>query len=145
MAKTSDIPNLIRILRIRGWDQKTLAAATGIHPAYINQLVTGRRRNPTLATLTRLTEPLGVTIDVLLDQTLTDVDLRTHLSRAALRKASLEGLDEHPRFAAFIGTAEAPVSVQEWQRLGRILAIAGSHPSGKAASPGYRPKVRSPS
>ena len=124
MSTDSDLPNLARILKIREWDQKTFAEETGVHHAYLNQLISGKRRNPTLATLRKLTECLGITIDALLDKQLSDLELRTLLSRAALRRAALDGLDEHPRFAAFVGTPEAPVSVEEWQRLARILSIA---------------------
>ena len=117
------------MLEIKDWDQKTFAAESGVHHTYVNQIISGRRRNPTLATLRKFTECLGVGLDVLVDENLSDVELRTHLSRAALRRAALDGLDAHPRFAAFIGTPEAPVSVEEWRRLARILSIAAAPPA----------------
>ncbi len=142
MANESDLPNLARILALRGWDQKMFAAAAGVHHTYVNQMISGRRHNPTLAILRKFTECLGISIDVLLDKQLSDVELRTHLSRAALRRAALDGLDEHPRFAAFVGTPEAPVSVEEWQRLARILLIA--RPPRKRAVPRQEDRASDP-
>lgn len=122
-----DVPNVERLLRIRAWAQKDLAERTGLGRTVINQLITGKRKNPTLGTLRLIAEQLGGSIDALVDRQLSDLELHTHLSRAALRAAVRGGVREDSRFAAFIGTPEAPVSVAEWERLARILEVAEPH------------------
>jgi hypothetical protein len=66
---------------------------------------------------------LAVSTSVLIDRRLSDGDLRTELSQGALRAALANGI-AHPKFSRFRGSDEAPVTVEGWERLARVLAIA---------------------
>ena len=121
------LENLARLTVLKGWTQTELAANAGLGTAYVNQLLTGRRKSPSLDVLDRLASALQVATAVLIDRRLSDVELRTELSQGALRAALASGID-HPKFSRFRGTEEAPVTVEGWQRLERILAIADDSP-----------------
>ncbi|MDE3095617.1 MAG: helix-turn-helix transcriptional regulator [Chloroflexota bacterium] len=127
------------MLRLRGWTQSDLARASGVHVSYINQLVTGRRTNPGLATLEQLARAFGVASAVLVDRRMRDQDLRSELSRAQLRLAIKTGVRDHRTFYKFIDTPLAPVSVEQWQRLRETLEIAET--SGSRRSTQRRSRI----
>ncbi len=52
--------------RHRGLTQKDLAAATGLNQAYISELESGAKPNPSIDTLRRLARELGVSLEDLL-------------------------------------------------------------------------------
>ncbi len=54
------------IVKEKGWNQKTLAARSGIHYQKINKLLRGERADPRGSTLIRLADCLGVSTDYLL-------------------------------------------------------------------------------
>lgn len=121
---SSPLHNVDRLLQLSGWTQTELAERADIAVAYLNQLLTGRKKNPTLDTLQRIAAAFGLSSAVVIDRRLSDLELRTELSRAALRSAVKAGVVSHPKLGRFVGTDEAPVTVEGWARLARILKIA---------------------
>jgi transcriptional regulator with XRE-family HTH domain len=121
------LQNLARLTGLKGWTQTELARNAGLGTAYVNQLLTGRRESPSLDALDRLAGALQVAAAVLIDRRLTDAELRTELSQGALRAALAAGID-HPKFSRFRGTEEAPVTIEGWQHLARVLEIADNPP-----------------
>jgi transcriptional regulator with XRE-family HTH domain len=117
------LQNLARLLELKGWTQTQLASRAGLGTAYVNQLLTGRKKSPRLPALDRLAAALGVSSAVLIDQRLSDAQLRIELSQGALREALAAGI-AHPKFSRFRGTDAAPVTVEGWEALVRILEIA---------------------
>lgn len=115
--------NLKRLLELTGWTQTQLASRAGLATAYVNQLLSGRKKSPSLEALDSLASAMGVSSAVLIDRRLSDEELRTELSQGALRAAIATGID-HPKFALFRDTDVAPLSVEGWQALARILEIA---------------------
>ena len=124
------LQNLARLAELRGWTQTELAKQAGLGTAYVNQLLTGRKDSPSMDALERLAEALQVASAVLIDRRLTDDELRTELSQGSLRAAIAAGID-HPKFARFRGTTEAPVTVEGWEQLARVLEIADDPPKGR--------------
>ncbi len=122
-VRLHDLQNLGRLIQLKGWTQTELAAKSGLGTAYVNQLLTGRRKSPSLDALESLASAFGVSPSVLIDRRLSDDELRTELSQGALRAALAAGI-AHPRFSRFRGTAEAPVTIEGWDWLARVLAIA---------------------
>ncbi|HXH81710.1 MAG TPA: helix-turn-helix transcriptional regulator [Candidatus Tectomicrobia bacterium] len=51
----------------RGWSQAELAKRADVTPAYIAQLETGARKNPSLEILKRIARALGVPVTDLLE------------------------------------------------------------------------------
>lgn len=121
------LENLARLTVLKGVSQTELAATAGLGTAYVNQLLTGRRKSPSLDVLERLASALQVATAVLIDRRLSDVELRTELSQGALRAALAAGID-HPKFTRFRDTDLAPVTVEGWQRLARVLEVADDPP-----------------
>jgi transcriptional regulator with XRE-family HTH domain len=64
----SRLAHVMKVLRKRKGDmtRSELARAAKVTPAYITQLETGQRRNPSLTILKRLAEALGVPVTELL-------------------------------------------------------------------------------
>lgn len=122
-APNQRLQNVGRLLELKGWTQTELAKESGLGTAYVNQLLTGRKKSPTLDTLERLASAFGVSPSVLIDRRLSDAELRTELSQGALRAALAAGI-AHPKFSRFRGTDEAPVTIEGWERLARVLEIA---------------------
>jgi transcriptional regulator with XRE-family HTH domain len=56
-----------RLRKEKGISQRELAAAVGVKGAYIAQLETGARKNPSLDVLKRLAKALGVPVGRLLE------------------------------------------------------------------------------
>jgi len=121
------LQNFARLVELKGLTQTELAREASLGTAYVNQLLTGRKKSPSLNVLDRLATALQVSAAVLIDRRLSEVELRTELSQGALRAALASGID-HPKFSRFRGTEEAPVTVDGWQRLARILEIADDPP-----------------
>jgi transcriptional regulator with XRE-family HTH domain len=117
------LQNLSRLQELKGWTQTELASRAGLGTPYVNQLLTGRKKSPRLPVLDRLAAALGVSSAVLIDQRLSDAELRIELSQGALREALAAGI-AHPKFSRFRGTDLAPVTVEGWERLARVLEIA---------------------
>jgi transcriptional regulator with XRE-family HTH domain len=130
---TERLQNVGRLLDLKGWTQTELATRSGLATAYVNQLLTGRKKSPSLDALESLASAFVVSPAVLIDRRLSDVELRTELSQGALRAALADGIS-HAKFSRFRGTDEAPVTVEGWARLARILEIA-DHPTNPARSP----------
>jgi transcriptional regulator with XRE-family HTH domain len=62
------LSTVIRRLRTgKGISQRDLAAKVGVKGAYIAQLETGARKNPSLDVLKRIAKHLGVTVTELLE------------------------------------------------------------------------------
>lgn len=123
----SRLHNLARLAELKGWTQTELARNAGVGTAYVNQLLTGRKKSPSLDVLDSLATALGVSAAVLIDRRLSNDELRTELSQGALRSALASGVD-HPKFSRFRGTIEAPLTVEGWQQLARVLEIADGPP-----------------
>ncbi len=51
----------------REWSQAELAAKAGVTDAYVAQLETGKKKNPSLEVLRRLAKALGVPVTELLE------------------------------------------------------------------------------
>lgn len=117
------LENVGRLLELKGWTQTELAKESSLGTAYVNQLLTGRKKSPTLDTLQRLASAFGVSPSVLIDRRLSEAELRTELSQGALRSALAAGIS-HPKFSRFRGTDEAPVTIEGWETLARVLEIA---------------------
>jgi len=67
VGRILDGENLIRVWREhRGFSVKSLAEKAGIAPAYLSQIETGKR-DGTVATIKKLADALGVTVDDLVD------------------------------------------------------------------------------
>lgn len=130
---TQRLQNVGRLLDLVGWTQTELAGRSGLATAYVNQLLTGRKKSPSLDALERLASAFLVSPSVLIDRRLSDSELRTELSQGALR-AALAGGISHAKFSRFRGTDEAPVTVEGWAHLARILEIA-DHPITTPISP----------
>ncbi len=75
-APDQPLQNVGRLLGLRGWTQTELAMVSGLGTAYVNQLLTGRKRSPTLDTLERLASAFRVSPAVLIDRRLSDAELR---------------------------------------------------------------------
>lgn len=130
---TQRLQNVGRLLELKGWTQTELATRSGLATAYVNQLLTGRKQSPSLDALENLASAFLVAPSVLIDRRLTDAELRTELSQGALRAALADGIS-HAKFSRFRGTDEAPVDVEGWARLARILEIA-DHRTDTGRSP----------
>jgi transcriptional regulator with XRE-family HTH domain len=139
----SRLQNLARLTELKGWSQTELARSAGLGTAYVNQLLTGRRKSPSLDALDRLAGALQVSTAVLIDRRLSDVELRIELSQGALRAALASGID-HPKFSRFRGTEEAPVTVEGWQRLARVLEIADDPPKARSRTRTIRSRDAQP-
>lgn len=126
------LQNIARLVQMKGWTQTELATRSGLATAYVNQLLTGRKQSPTLDVLDTLASTLQVSSAVLIDQRLSDAELHTELSQGALRAALSAGIS-HPKFSRFPGTPEAPVTVDGWQQLARILEIAEAAPRSRGS------------
>jgi transcriptional regulator with XRE-family HTH domain len=133
---TQRLQNVGRLLDLKGWTQTELATRSGLATAYVNQLLTGRKKSPSLDALVSLASAFLVAPSVLIDLRLSDSELRTELSQGALRAALADGIS-HPKFSRFRGTDEAPVTVEGWARLAHILEIA-DHPTTPPRSPRAR-------
>ena len=59
--------NVSRLRRARGLSQEELAHAAELRQAYLSQLEAGKR-NPTIRTLIRIAEALGVPLSGLIDE-----------------------------------------------------------------------------
>lgn len=127
------LQNVGRLLELKGWTQTELAKRSGLGTAYVNQLLTGRRKSPSLDALEGLASAFAVSAAVLIDQRLSDAELRTELSQGALRAALAAGI-AHRRFSRFRATDEAPVSVEGWERLARVLEIADRPPKRRSST-----------
>jgi len=137
-APAQRLQNLARLAELKGLTQTQLAKASGLGTAYVNHLMTGRKTSPSLDALERLASALEVSSSVLIDRRLSDAELRTELSQGALRAALAAGIS-HPKFPRFVGTDEAPVTVDGWRQLARILEIA-DRPASTRASLSTRPE-----
>lgn len=140
---THRLQNLVRMLELKGWTQTELAKYSGLGTAYVNQLLTGRKQSPSLDALETLASAFAVSPSVLIDRRLSDRELRTELSQGALRAALAAGIS-HPKFSRFRGTAEAPVSVEGWEGLARILEIADAPLKTRGSARAPRPKDSQP-
>jgi transcriptional regulator with XRE-family HTH domain len=58
---------LKKLREAKGWSQRELAAKANVGQAYIDQLETGARKNPTMNTIKALTKALGVPVTKLLE------------------------------------------------------------------------------
>jgi transcriptional regulator with XRE-family HTH domain len=133
------LQNLGRLLELKRWSQTELAEKSGLATAYVNQLLTGRKKSPSLDALESLASAFEVSSSVLIDRRLSDAELRTELSQGALRAALAAGI-AHPKFYRFRGTDEAPVTVEGWERLARVLEIADRPPESRRSARATRPK-----
>ena len=62
------LKTVLRVLREkRGWSQVKLATAAKVTGAYIAQIETGKKKNPSLDVLKRLARALGVPVTELLE------------------------------------------------------------------------------
>jgi transcriptional regulator with XRE-family HTH domain len=130
---TPRLQNVGRLLDLVGWTQTELATRSGLATAYVNQLLTGRKKSPSLDALESLASAFLVSPAVLIDRRLSDAELRTELSQGALRAALADGIS-HAKFSRFRGIDEAPVTVEGWANLARILEIA-DQPANTPRSP----------
>ena len=137
------VANIGRLLKILGMSQLDFARASGINLAYMNQLLSGRKTNPTLDALAKIASGFGLSVAVLVDQRLDEADLRRELSQAALRLALKRGVSEHPKFVRYIDTDQAPLTVADWERLGHVLVIAEG-PSRRRRATAARNRVARP-
>jgi predicted RNase H-like HicB family nuclease/DNA-binding Xre family transcriptional regulator len=64
---------LVRLRRSRGLSQRALAVSSGVSPATIYELETGRRPQPRPSTLRKLADALGVEVAELLEETSQEV------------------------------------------------------------------------
>jgi transcriptional regulator with XRE-family HTH domain len=126
--RSPKVVNLGRMLAMLGWTQTQLAYAAKVTLPYINQLATGRKKNPSYRVLEQISRAFGVSTAVLIDGRLDDAGIRRELSQAALRRAIAAGVTEHPKLARYVHTPEAPVTIEGWDKLARILAIADDPP-----------------
>jgi len=58
---------ILKLRSARGWSQPELARRAKVTQAYIAQLETGQRKNPSLPVLRRLARALGVPVGELLE------------------------------------------------------------------------------
>jgi transcriptional regulator with XRE-family HTH domain len=136
---TQRLQNVGRLLDHKDWTQTELATRSGLATAYVNQLLTGRKKSPSLDALESLASAFLVAPSVLIDLRLSDSELRTERSQGALRAALADGIS-HAKFSRFRGTDEAPVTVEGWARLARILEIADRPPNTPRSARVSRPK-----
>lgn len=136
---TQRLQNVGRLLALKGWTQTELATRSGLATAYVNQLLSGRKKSPSLDALESLASAFLVSPSVLIDRRLSDSELRTELSQGALRAALADGIS-HAKFSRFRGTDEAPVTVEGWAGLARILEIADRPPNAPRSARASRPK-----
>jgi transcriptional regulator with XRE-family HTH domain len=117
------VPNLPRLLAVRRWTQADLARAMDRSVAFVNQVFLGDRDNPTNRTLQRFADAFGVPRHVLLNDGLSEQELRDEISRGALRAATEAGVEVHQRAMRLVGTPQAPLSVEEWATASLITGV----------------------
>jgi transcriptional regulator with XRE-family HTH domain len=89
---TQRLQNVGRLLDHKDWTQTELATRSGLATAYVNQLLTGRKKSPSLDALESLASAFLVAPSVLIDLRLSDSELRTERSQGALRAALADGI-----------------------------------------------------
>ena len=124
MAVSVAVRNVDRLLELRGWNQGALAKAAGLDATHLSKLLVGVTPDPRASTVQRIADAFGVNVLVLSSDQLSKAELRRELSRSALARAIARGLRRDPAFDAYLESEEAPVSVEEWERLGRFLRVA---------------------
>lgn len=67
MTPRLSIPKLKAAMERSGLSQRQLAISSGVSQPAVNQILTGKRLDPSISTVARLADALGVGIESLLD------------------------------------------------------------------------------
>jgi hypothetical protein len=137
------MPNVPRALAMIGRTTPWLAGQSGLAPSYLYDLIAGKAKAPSRLKEDAIARALGLPRYVMINNELTELELRTALSRSALARVSDRIRHPPSSLIGLLDTPLAPVTEEAWLTLDAQLAALGIGRDSTTGSPPRTTDLRS--
>jgi lambda repressor-like predicted transcriptional regulator len=125
IATTKGMPNVGRALKMLGRSTPTLARQAGVAQSYLYDLISGTAQSPSRTTEEAIAQALGLPRHVMINDELTELELRTTLSRSALVRVGPRLRHSPALMVRLLDSPSAPVTDDAWLALDAQLEALG--------------------